>query len=150
MSKVIPKPYYVCDYCGKKSDYPRRFKYTDNSGLDDQCYDMCSDKCLENHIDYLRELYYRKLKYLNFDFDGTVEDHCKDFIWGYEKYKNEESNNKRVELYDFINEGFSKDDKEYRIELHDLRNRIEKALEQNNKNDFMKYAKKYNGMVLEI
>lgn len=50
--KVTPKPYYICDYCKKKSDYPN-FKYTDNSGLDNKCYDMCSDECKSKHIEYL-------------------------------------------------------------------------------------------------
>jgi hypothetical protein len=53
MSKVTPREYYVCDYCGKKSDEPD-FKYTDDSGLDNKTYEMCSDICYWRHVDYLR------------------------------------------------------------------------------------------------
>jgi len=80
MSKVI-KEYYVCDYCGKKADSYKEFKYTDNSGLNDKCYDICSDECFEKHKRFLARLYSRKPKHLNFDFSGTVEDHIKEEVW---------------------------------------------------------------------
>lgn len=56
MSKVVPEPYYICDYCGKKFDDYHDIKYTDNSGLDEQVYDMCSDKCLSKHVQYLKKV----------------------------------------------------------------------------------------------
>jgi hypothetical protein len=56
MSKVIPEPYYFCDYCGKKFNDYHDIKYTDSSGLNNQDYDMCSDECLKKHIQYLKEI----------------------------------------------------------------------------------------------
>ena len=78
---VNPRPYYVCDYCMKRSDYGN-FKYTDNSGLNNKCYDMCSDKCYEKHKEFLIRIYNEKPKYMmDFDLSGTVEDHIKDFMF---------------------------------------------------------------------
>ena len=81
MSVVKPREYYKCDYCKKTSYNPKDFKYTDNSGLNNKCYDICSDKCMENHKIFLKLLYKIKSDNLNFDFSGTVEEHIKDFVW---------------------------------------------------------------------
>lgn len=54
MSKVTPREYYVCDYCGKKFDREWDIMYTNNSGLRNICYDMCSDECLKNHLRFLK------------------------------------------------------------------------------------------------
>lgn len=56
MSKVIPEPYYICDYCGKNFSDCDDIKYTDNSGLDEQVYDICSDECLSKHVQYLKKV----------------------------------------------------------------------------------------------
>ena len=74
--KITPPEYYVCDYCGMRKDYPR-FKYTDNSGINNQCYDMCSDDCFNKHIEFLKtkciqDKYFRE--------GDTIEDHIKDWI----------------------------------------------------------------------
>jgi len=81
MSIVRPREYYKCDYCDKTSYNSKDFKYNDVSGLDNKSYDMCSDKCMENHRKYLERLYLNKPKYLSFDFSGTVEEHIKEFVW---------------------------------------------------------------------
>ena len=79
MSTVRPSHYYKCDYCTSVS--PRaNFKYSDNSGLNNQDYDMCSDECLEKHIAFLRNL--RKNEPRKFG-NGTVDEHIKEFIYTY-------------------------------------------------------------------
>lgn len=51
----MKKVYYVCDYCGKESPTDN-FKYCDNSGLDNKCFDICSDECNEKHITYVKSV----------------------------------------------------------------------------------------------
>jgi len=51
--KIVPKPYYKCNYCDKISEKPD-FKYVDTSGLYNNVYDLCSDKCRTKHIEYLK------------------------------------------------------------------------------------------------
>lgn len=53
MSKRVTE-WYVCDYCGKEIN-PARSAYTDNSGINSQCYDMCSRECMLKHLVFLRE-----------------------------------------------------------------------------------------------
>lgn len=72
MSIVTPREYYICDYCYRKSYFSNGFKYTDNSGLNSKCYDMCSDKCMESHKKYLESVY--------IGCSGTVNQHIKDFV----------------------------------------------------------------------
>jgi len=77
--KIIPKPYYKCDYCSTTLYCPD-FKYIDNSGLNNQTYDICSDACLEKHISFLKRTYELKLDAYNFDFSGTIEEHIAEFV----------------------------------------------------------------------
>lgn len=51
---VQPRPYYVCDYCESRLSHSTSAKYLDNSGIDNKCYDICCDACLELHIMYLK------------------------------------------------------------------------------------------------
>lgn len=53
MSKRV-REWYVCDYCGKEVN-PERAAYTDNSGVNNQCYDMCSRECMFKHLAFLKK-----------------------------------------------------------------------------------------------
>jgi len=87
MSKITPREYYICDYCNKKSDFPN-FDYTDNSGINNKSYDMCSDKCLKKHIEFLKIRYFKDVE--------SIEEHIEHFITGRNFRKLEEQE------YEFI------------------------------------------------
>lgn len=54
MSKRV-KHYYVCDYCGSEINYTNKsFAYTDNSGYKNKVFDMCSEDCLNDHLEYIQ------------------------------------------------------------------------------------------------
>lgn len=53
MSKMV-REWYVCDYCGKEVN-PQNAAYTDNSGINKQCYDMCSKGCMLKHLNFLKK-----------------------------------------------------------------------------------------------
>lgn len=53
MSKKV-REWYVCDYCGIEVN-PNRTAYTDNSGINNQCYDMCSTECMLKHLVFLKK-----------------------------------------------------------------------------------------------
>lgn len=80
MSKV-ERVYYKCDYCNTTKRHYSDFKYTDNSGLQYQCWDMCSDECYEKHIDYLENFIFSNSMEHNMDLkDYTLEEYIKDWI----------------------------------------------------------------------
>jgi hypothetical protein len=55
MSAINPDAYYECNYCDHTWSYPSGIPYTDNSGLNGLCYDMCSMNCVKKHIDFLMQ-----------------------------------------------------------------------------------------------
>lgn len=78
MSKVTPREYYVCDYCGKKFDNAHSVLYTNNSGLNNICYDMCSDECLKNHLRFLKGEVCRKKSIAGLE---PIEEYFKNVFW---------------------------------------------------------------------
>lgn len=80
--KVIPRPYYKCDYCDSRSDYENGLKYTDNSGLNNKCYDMCSDECYAKHLSFLRNEVYAPNSRYEFATDNyPLKQYIEDHIW---------------------------------------------------------------------
>ncbi len=79
--KVTPRPYYQCDYCTTRSDSKNGLKYTDNSGLNNKCYDMCSDECLQKHANFLETEVFSNPSNFNLDLANySLDEYLKDQI----------------------------------------------------------------------
>lgn len=73
MSKRV-RVWYVCDYCGKEVN-PEMAAYTDNSGIHNQCYDMCSKECMLKHLEVVKRWM------LDHKMEPDISSWIKDHFW---------------------------------------------------------------------
>lgn len=81
MSKV-QITYYKCDYCNTTTQTDSGFMASDNSCITDDTIvlDMCSEKCIKEHLAWLVMMYDKQPNRHRFAYDLTLKQHVKEEI----------------------------------------------------------------------